>query len=183
MEALQRFAIVEPIYTISDWLLPPPAIWKRWWRQGGGLVIFYLSNLANCRTRKNHDLFRSKPKSVWRQSIHPSVGHALECEHSQWCSMRGRGRCASRHIGLPAATALPDRSEILPCAARAARCRRPWRPGLTLVSKHAGSLWISPNQNTFSRCAWQRTKCIVLAPVGSTGTARLRRLSGKTVAS
>src|SRR6266404_2310726 len=71
VEALQRFAIVELIYTISDWLLPRPAIWKHWWRQGVGLVIFYLNNLANCRTRKNHDSVRSKPKSVWRQSILP----------------------------------------------------------------------------------------------------------------
>src|SRR5258708_15740943 len=71
VEALQRFAIVELIYTISDWLLPRPAIWKRWWRQGAGPVIFYLSNLANCRTRKNHDPFRTRPKSFSRQSILP----------------------------------------------------------------------------------------------------------------
>jgi hypothetical protein len=33
VEALQRFAIVELIYTISDWLLPRPAIWKHWCSQ------------------------------------------------------------------------------------------------------------------------------------------------------
>ena len=82
-QASQPFAMVEPTYVKSGWLSQRLANSMRWWRQEAGLAISCSSNLANCRTRKNPDLFRIKSKSVWPRSTLASPRANLECERTQ----------------------------------------------------------------------------------------------------
>jgi len=82
-QASQPFAMVEPTYVKSGWLSRRLANSMCWWRQEAGLAISCSSNLANCRTRQNPDLFRIKSKSVWPRSTLASPRANLECERTQ----------------------------------------------------------------------------------------------------
>src|ERR1700737_1044952 len=111
-QASQPFAMVEPTYVTSGWLLRRLANSMRWWRQEAELAISCSSNLASCRTSKNPGLFQIKSKSVWLRSTLASHQANLECERTQLDLL-----CAQLSRHTPQAAAL----RAQPCRCYAAR--------------------------------------------------------------